>query len=75
VAGLSRDEFEAVGKEILAAWERAQTRDEGLRVIVDFGRKHGFKNVMAVIQGRTPKRFDREVPVERWVAGRNEQGE
>jgi hypothetical protein len=45
-----------------------------LRVIVDFGRKHGFKNVMAVIQGRT-KRFDREVPVERWVAERNEQGE
>jgi hypothetical protein len=29
VAGLSRDEFEAVGKEILAAWDRAQTRDEG----------------------------------------------
>ncbi len=73
--GLTRDEFEAVGKEVLAAWERAKTRDDGLRVIVDFGRKHGVKNVIAVIQGRTPKRFDREVTVERWVAERNEQGE
>jgi hypothetical protein len=36
-------------------------------VIVDFGRKYGYKNVIAAIQARTPKRFTREKSVSEWV--------
>jgi hypothetical protein len=60
MAGLNREEYERAAKEIQEAWSRAASRDAGFKVIVDFGRKYGYKNVMAAIQGRTPKQFDRE---------------
>lgn len=74
MAGLNRGEFDEAAREIQAAWERAQTRDAGLQVIVEYGRKYGYKNVMAAIQGRTPKRFTQEQPLSDWVAEQR-QGE
>jgi len=73
VAGLSQDEFEGVTREIMAAWNEARTRDDGLNVIVNFGRKYGFKNVIAAIQGRTPRRFTREQSVSEWVDERKRE--
>lgn len=70
---LSRDEFDHVAKEILEAWNRAETRDAGFQVIVDFGRKYGYKNVIAAIEGRTPKRFTRETTVSEWVEERHRE--
>lgn len=67
MAGLSKEEFDRAAAEIQAAWEKAQTRDAGFRVIVEFGRKYGYKNVIAAIQGRVPKQFDREKPLAEWV--------
>lgn len=67
MAGLTREEFERASKEILEAWDRAGTRDAGFRVIVDFGRKYGYKNVIAAIERRVPKQFTREKSVESWV--------
>jgi hypothetical protein len=75
VAGLSEGEFEKVKEEIVAAWNRAQTRDAGFDVIVEYGRKYGYKNVIAAIQGRVPKRFTREKSVDEWVEQqRREEG-
>lgn len=73
MAGLTSEEFDGVSAEILAAWNRAETRDQGLQVIVEFGRKHGFKNVMAAIQGRKPKRFSGETSVSDWVEQRQKE--
>jgi hypothetical protein len=73
VAGLTQEEFNTFAKEIQAAWERATTRDDALRVITDFGRRHGYKNVIAAIQGRTPKRFDRETPLSDWIDERHRE--
>jgi hypothetical protein len=73
MAGLSREEFDQAAKEVQEAWEKAQSRDAGFQVIVDFGRKYGYKNVIAAIQGRTPKQFDREKPVEEWVEERKQE--
>lgn len=73
MAGLSQDDFERVKEEILAAWNRAQTRDAGFEVIVEYGRKHGYKNVIAAIQGRMPKRFTREKSVDEWVEERSRE--
>jgi hypothetical protein len=67
VAGLTRDEYELAAKEIQAAWNRAHDRDAGFRVIVEYGRKYGYKNVIAAIQGRVPKQFEREKPLSEWV--------
>lgn len=67
MSGLSQEEFDQVARDIQEAWNRAQTRDAGFQVIVDFGRKHGYKNVIAAIQNRTPKRFTREKPLAEWV--------
>jgi hypothetical protein len=67
VAGLTRDEYDRAAREIQDAWQNAQSRDAGFRVIVDFGRKYGYKNVIAAIQGRVPKQFDREKPLTEWV--------
>lgn len=67
MAGLSQEEFDRVKSEILAAWERARTRDAGLEVIVEYGRKYGYKNVIAALQGKMPKRFTREKSVDEWV--------
>jgi hypothetical protein len=73
VAGLSKEDFDRAAKEVQEAWGRAQSRDEGFQVIVDFGRKYGYKNVIAAIQGRMPKQFDREKPVEDWVEERKQE--
>jgi len=73
MAGLSREEYDRAAQEILAAWGRAQTRDAGFQVVVDFGRKYGYKNVIAAIQGRTPKQFDREKPLAEWVDEQKEE--
>jgi hypothetical protein len=67
MAGLSKDEYDQAAKEIVAAWGRAQTRDQGFQVVVDYGRKYGYKNVIAAIQGRVPKQFTREKPLGEWV--------
>lgn len=75
MAGLSEDDFEKVKDEIITAWNRAQTRDAGFNVIVEYGRKYGYKNVIAAIQGRVPKRFTREKSVDEWVEQqRREEG-
>jgi hypothetical protein len=73
LAGLSREEFDQVAKEIQEAWSRADSRDAGFQVIVDYGRKYGYKNVIAAIQSRTPKRFSREQPLSQWVDERREE--
>lgn len=74
VAGaMSQDEFDKAAGEILDAWNRAQTRDAGFDVIVNFGRKYGYKNVIAAIQGRTPKRFTREKSLDEWVDERHKE--
>ena len=66
LAGLTREEFDIAAKDILQAWEKAQTRDAGLQVIIEYGRKYGYKNVMAALQKRVPKQFEREKSVETW---------
>ncbi|HZS93504.1 MAG TPA: hypothetical protein VFA78_01805 [Chloroflexota bacterium] len=73
MAGLSEQDFEAAKGEILAAWEKAKSRDAGFAVIVEYGRKYGYKNVIAAIQGRTPKRFTREKSVSEWLDDRHEE--
>jgi len=70
---LNREEFDAASREILAAWDAAATRDAGFNVIVEFGRKYGFKNVIAAIQGRTPKRFADGQPLTEWIEDRNKE--
>ncbi|HEX6506198.1 MAG TPA: hypothetical protein VF221_01070 [Chloroflexota bacterium] len=76
MAGLTREEFETATREIQQAWSRAQTRDAGFQVIVEFGRKYGFKNVIAAIQGRTPKRFADGEGLSEWIEARHkEEGE
>ncbi|MGI8968329.1 MAG: hypothetical protein ACR2GA_04410 [Chloroflexota bacterium] len=64
MAGLTRDEYDVAAKEIQKAWSGAQTRDAGLQVIIEYGRKYGYKNVIAAIQNRLPKQFSREMSVE-----------
>jgi hypothetical protein len=73
MAGLTHEEFDKVTKEIQDAWGRAQTRDAGFNVIVEFGRKYGFKNVIAAIQGRTPKRFADGQAVTEWIDDRRKE--
>ena len=73
MAGLSEEEFRQVAQEIQDAWAGAQTRDQGFQVIVDYGRKYGYKNVIAAIQSRMPKRFSREKSVTEWVDERHKE--
>ncbi|MGI8824511.1 MAG: hypothetical protein ACR2JC_02485 [Chloroflexota bacterium] len=70
---MTREDFEAATQEIADAWSAAQTRDDGLRVIVELGQKYGFKNVIAAIQGRVPKRFTREKPISEWIDERHRE--
>jgi hypothetical protein len=70
---MSQEDFDQASREILDAWNRAGTRDAGFDVIVNFGRKYGYKNVIAAIQGRTPKRFTREKSVDEWVEERHKE--
>jgi hypothetical protein len=73
MAGLTREDFESANKEIQEAWAKAQTRDAGLNVIVEFGRKYGFKNVIAAVQGRTPKRFADGQALSEWIEDRHKE--
>ncbi len=76
MAGLTQEQFDEAAKEIKAAWDRAGTRDAGFAVIVDFGRKYGYKNVIAAIQGRQPKQFTRGKSVDSWLQEQHaEEGE
>ena len=67
MAGLSKEEYDRAAREIQEAWQKAPSRDAGFQVIVEFGRKYGYKNVIAAIQGRVPKQFEREKPLSEWV--------
>jgi hypothetical protein len=71
MAGLTREQFDSVANEILAAWDRATTRDAGFQVLVEYGRKYGYKNVIAAIQKRTPKRFEQGQSVDAWIDERH----
>lgn len=73
MAGLSQEQFSEVSQEVMTAWNRAQTRDEGFRVIAEFGRKYGFKNVIAAIEGRVPRRYTREKSLSDWVDERHQE--
>lgn len=70
---MSQEDFDKAATEIMDAWTKAQTRDAGFDVIVNFGRKYGYKNVIAAIQGRTPKRFTREKSLDEWVDERHKE--
>lgn len=75
MAGLTREEYDQAAREIQTAWQRAQTRDAGFQVVVEFGRKYGYKNVIAAIQGRLPKQFDREKTVDEFIEeGKAQEG-
>lgn len=67
MAGLTREEYDQAAKEIRDGWSRANSKDAGLQVIIDFGRKYGYKNVMAALQNRVPKQFEREKSVSSWI--------
>lgn len=73
MAGITEEEFQRVADEIRAAWNTAQSRDAGFQVIVDYGRKYGYKNVIAAIQARKPKRFTREKSVSEWLDERRQE--
>lgn len=73
MVGLTREDFDKAAREIQEAWSKAQTRDAGLNVIVEFGRKYGFKNVIAAIQGRTPKRFADGQALNDWIEDRQKE--
>lgn len=71
--GMSREDFDAARTEILAAWAGATTRDAGFNVVVEYGRKYGYKNVIAAIQGKVPKRFNREPSIDEWLDERRRE--
>ena len=73
MAGMSEEEFSQIAKEIQDAWRKAESRDAAFQVIVDYGRKYGYKNVIAAIQDRKPKRFTKEKPVDEWVEDRRRE--
>jgi hypothetical protein len=73
MAGLTHEEFEAVSREIQTAWDKAASRDAAFNVIVDYGRKYGYKNVIAAIQKRTPKRFESGQSVDDWIDERRKE--
>ena len=73
MAGLTREEFDAVTREIQTAWSAADSRDAGFRVIVEYGRKYGFKNVIAAVEGRTPKRFADGQALTDWIEDRHKE--
>jgi hypothetical protein len=73
MAGMNEEEFSQIAKEIQDAWRKAESRDAAFQVIVDYGRKYGYKNVIAAIQDRKPKRFTKEKPVDEWVEDRRRE--
>ena len=75
MAGITREEFDRAAAEIREAWDKAQTKEAGLRVIGEFGRKHGYKNVIAALENRVPRQFTREKSVDEWVKERRDDEE
>jgi hypothetical protein len=73
--GMTQEEFKAASEEIRASWDRADSKEAGFRVILEYGRKYGYKNVIAAIEGRLPKQFTREKPIDQWVAERRAEEE
>lgn len=73
MTAVSREEYDKLASEVRSAWDRAQTRDAGFQVIVEYGRKHGYKNVIAAIQGKVPKHYDREQSLSEWLDERHEE--
>ncbi len=73
MAGITQEQFERITKEVRQAWDAADSRDAGFRVITDFGRKYGYKNVIAAIEGRVPKQLTREKSVDRWLDDRHNE--
>ena len=70
---MTPEAFNEIAQEIRDAWNRATTRDAGFQVIVQYGQKYGYKNVIAAIQNRMPKRFTREKPLNEWVDERRKE--
>jgi hypothetical protein len=68
MAGISQADFDQMKAELDREWTKASTRDEGFKVIVGFGQRFGYKNVMAALQGRQPKRFESGTDLEQWKA-------
>jgi len=68
MAGLNQNDFDGMKAELDREWNKASSRDDGLRVIVSFGQRFGYKNVMAALQGRVPKRFTSGTDLEQWKA-------
>jgi hypothetical protein len=68
MAGLSQTDFDQMKAELDREWAKAMSRDDGLRVIISFGQRFGYKNVMAALQGKVPKRFSSGVPLDEWKA-------
>jgi len=66
MSGLTQSDFDQMKAELDREWDKASTRDDGLRVIVGFGQRFGYKNVMAALQGRVPKRFTSGTPLDQW---------
>ncbi len=67
MAGITREEYEKIAQEVRQAWDRAGNKEAGLKVIGEFGRKYGYKNVIAALEGRLPRQFTREKSVDAWV--------
>lgn len=67
MAGLTQTDFDAMKSELDREWNNASTRDDGLKVIVSFGQRFGYKNVMAALQGKLPKRFSSGTPLDQWI--------
>lgn len=67
MSGLSQSDFEQMKEELGREWAKATSKDDALRLIVSFGQRFGYKNVMAALQGREPKRFTSGTPVDQWM--------
>lgn len=67
MAGLAQSDFEKMKQELETDWNKASTRDDGLRVIVTYGQRFGYKNVMAALQGRLPKRYASGTSLDSWI--------
>jgi hypothetical protein len=67
LAGLAQSDFEQMKQQLEKDWNAATTRDDGLKVIVSYGQRYGYKNVMAALQGRLPKRYTSGTSLDTWI--------
>jgi hypothetical protein len=65
--GLAQSDFEKMKEQLDADWTKATSRDEGLKVILSYGQRFGYKNVMAALQGRLPKRYTSGTSLDTWI--------